>query len=211
MYSTLSSDEQEKSTQCRTTKRVTTQRPMGRNVSGASLALALSRRAFLLVPVCARACFLWGSLLFSIFPCGRRPQNRASFGSPNCVRQGDLLPSAHYTRLMHVGWGQCGHGLSSRPHESGDHHILTPLLDFFGYPDGAATELFRGTLKLRFSSSPFPKRFPSWPVPDLSDGYPVVGCGPGPVIERPAKRFRITGKSSGARRALDSRSDLPTP
>ena len=24
-------------------------------------------------------------------------------------------PSAHYTRLLHVGWGQCGHDLSSRP------------------------------------------------------------------------------------------------
>ena len=114
-------------------------------------------------------------------------------------------PSAHYTRLMHVGWGQCGHGLSSRPRESCDLQVLTPLLDFFGYPDGAATVLFNGTLKLRYSSTPFSKKFPSWPVPDLSGRYPVVGSGPGPsvhfpdhdpVIERPAKRVRITGKSS---------------
>ena len=51
----------------------------------------------------------------------------------------------------------------------------------------------------------FPKKFPSWPVPDLSGHYPVVGSGPGPsvhfpghdpVFERPAKRSRITGKSS---------------
>ena len=27
--------------------------------------------------------------------------------------------------------------------------FLTPLLNFFGYPDGAVTELFNGTLKLR--------------------------------------------------------------
>ena len=71
-----------------------------------------------------------------------------------------------------MGWGQCGHGLSSRPRESCDLHILTPLLDFFGYPDGAATELFRGTLMLRYSSTPFSKKFPSWPVPDLSGKYP---------------------------------------
>ena len=110
--------------------------------------------------------------------------------------------------------------LSSRPRESCDLHILTPLLDFFGYPDGAATELFSGTLKLRYSSTPFSKKFPSWPVPDLSSRYPVVGSGPGPsfhfpdrdpVRERPAKRFRITGKSSAVTRAHDSFGDLPTP
>ena len=27
-------------------------------------------------------------------------------------------PSAHYARLSHLGWGRCGHGLSSRPRES---------------------------------------------------------------------------------------------
>ena len=56
-------------------------------------------------------------------------------------------PIAHYTRLLHVGWGQCGHGLSSRPRESCDLQFLTPLLNFFGYPDGAATELFNGLFK----------------------------------------------------------------
>ena len=62
-------------------------------------------------------------------------------------------PSAHYTGLLHVGWGQCGHGLSSRPRKSCDLQFLTSLLNFFGYPDGAATELFNGTLKLRYSFS----------------------------------------------------------
>ena len=118
-----------------------------------------------------------------------------------------------------MGWGQCGHGLSSRPRESCDLHILTPLLDFFGCPVGAATELFSGTLKLRYSSSPSSRKFPSWPVPDLSGRHPVVGSGPGPsfhvldrdpVMERPAKRFRITGKSSAVSRALVSGGDLPT-
>ena len=59
------------------------------------------------------------------------------------------------------GCGQCGHGLSSRPRESCDIHTLTPLLDFFGYLDGAATELSSGTLKLRYLSPlPFPRNFP---------------------------------------------------
>ena len=48
----------------------------------------------------------------------------------------------------------------------------------------------------------------------------MVGSGPGPsvhfldhdpAIERPAKRVRITGKSSAVRRALVSGGDLPTP
>ena len=29
-------------------------------------------------------------------------------------------PGAHVTRLLHLGWGQCGHGLSSGPRESCD-------------------------------------------------------------------------------------------
>ena len=73
----------------------------------------------------------------------------------------------------------------------------------------AATELKYGTSKLRYSSLPFSKRFPSCPVPDLSSGTPpVVGASPGPrlhdrdpVNERPTKRFRITGKSSADKRA----------
>ena len=129
-------------------------------------------------------------------------------------------PSAHYARLSHLDWGRYGHGLSSRPRESCDHQFLTPLLDFFGYPDGAVTELYNGTLKLRYSSTPFSKKLPSWPVPDLSGKYPVVGSGPGPsvhfpdhdpVVQRPAKRFRITGKSSAHRRETFSGDGLPTP
>ena len=129
-------------------------------------------------------------------------------------------PRAHHARLSHLGWERYGHGLSSRPRESCDHQFLAPLLNFFGYPDGAATELFNGTLKLRYSSNPFSKKCPSWPVSNLSDHSPVVGSGPGPsvhfpdcdpVLERPAKRFRITGKSSAFRREQGSGDGLPTP
>ena len=129
-------------------------------------------------------------------------------------------PSAHHARLSHLGWERYGHGLSSRPRESCDHQILAPLLDFFGYPDGAATELFNGTLKLRYSSTPFSKKLPSWPVSHLSGCIPVVGPGHetsvhfpdhDPVLERPAKRLRITGKSSALRREPFSGDGLPTP
>ena len=129
-------------------------------------------------------------------------------------------PSAHYARLSQKGWGRYGHGLSSRPRESCDHQFLTLLLHFFGDPDGAATELFNGTLKLRYSSTPFSKKFPSWSVSDLPGYLPMVGPGPGPsvhfpdhdpVLERPAKRLRITGKSPALRRESFSRDGLPTP
>ena len=55
-------------------------------------------------------------------------------------------------------------------------------------------------------------------MPDLSSRISVVGPGfsshfpdSDPVMERPAKRFRITGKSSAVRRACFSFGDLPTP
>ena len=79
-------------------------------------------------------------------------------------------PGAHHAWLSHLGWGRYGHGLTSRPRESCDHRFLTPLLDFFGYPDGAVTELFSSSLKLRYSSTPFSKKFLSWPV------SPSPGC-----------------------------------
>ena len=80
---------------------------------------------------------------------------------------------------------------------------------------------FNGTLKLRYSSTPFAKKFPSWSVPDLS-GHSSGGWFPvldpsvhfpdcDPVFERPAKRFRITGKSSAVRREPFSGDGLPTP
>ena len=131
------------------------------------------------------------------------------------------LPGAHHARLLHLGWGRYGHGLTSRPRESCEHRFLTPLLNFFGYPDGAVTELFNGTLKLRYSSTPFSKKFPSWPVSSIPSCLPVVGSGPpgssfhfpacDPSVERPAKRFRITGKRSALRRERGSGEGLPTP
>ena len=104
-------------------------------------------------------------------------------------------PGAHHARLLHLGWGRYGHGLTSRPRESCDRQFLTPLLKFFGYPEGAVSELFAGTVKLRYSSTPFSMEFPSWTV----SPHPVIPApfsGPGssvhfpdhdPVGQRPSK------------------------
>ena len=82
------------------------------------------------------------SLVFSVFPVGIGQEIRHGCQFLHSLFRalghlpGGLVwfipcqPSAQYTRLMHVGWGQCGHGLSSRPRESCDLHVLTPLLDF---------------------------------------------------------------------------------
>ena len=64
--------------------------------------------------------------------------------------------------------------LSSRHRESCDMMVMHSLLGFCGYPEGAATELYGGTLKLRYSPARFSNRFPSWPVSDLPSGTPVV-------------------------------------
>ena len=99
-------------------------------------------------------------------------------------------------------------------------HVIHSLLGFFGYPDGAATELESVTLKLRYSSTPFSKQFPTWSVTHHSSSSPVVGPSPGfrihvpdhdPVDQRLGKRFRITCKSSAYKRSLEVHWELPTP
>ena len=76
-------------------------------------------------------------------------------------------------------------------------------------------------LKLRYSSTPFSKKFPSmagfsspldvfrWLVPVLDPGFifQIMIL----MLERPAKRFRITGKRSALRRERGSGEGLPTP
>ena len=83
-------------------------------------------------------------------------------------------PGTHSTRLIHLG-GQCGHGLTSKPRQSVEMPVTQALLDFFGYPDGAALKLFSCTLELRYSSTSFARRSPSWPVQHQSRLVPEVG------------------------------------
>ena len=55
---------------------------------------------------------------------------------------------ANHCRLRHIGWEKCGHGLTSRPRETGSESFLNHLLVLFGYPPGSAAALLR--LKLFF-------------------------------------------------------------
>ena len=124
-------------------------------------------------------------------------------------------------RLVHVGWTQCGHGLSSRHRESCDILLMHPLLSFFlVFPDGAASELYHGRLKLRFISTPFSRRTPTWPLTSSTSGRHVDEPGglPGFYVSvsdsnalRPVKRYRITMKSTAVKRARSADGTLPTP
>ena len=64
------------------------------------------------------------------------------------------------SRLRHLGWDQCSHGLTSGPLESCHHQCLKAVCGVLGCPSGAAVELLDGTLMLRYCTTSFTKRFP---------------------------------------------------
>ena len=61
---------------------------------------------------------------------------------------------SHMSRLRHLGWSQCSHGLSSRPLESCHHLCLKAVCGVLRYPKGSA-----GTMKLRHCTEVFTMRF----------------------------------------------------
>ena len=74
---------------------------------------------------------------------------------------GRFLPCSvggHLSRLGHLGWGQCSHGLTSRPLESCHRNCLQAACMVSGYPQGAAADLLDGTLKLRYCTTVFTRR-----------------------------------------------------
>ena len=74
------------------------------------------------------------------------------------------------SRLRHLGWNQCSHGLSSRPLESCHHQCLKAVCGVLGYPKGSALELLDGTLKLRHCTEVSTMRFLPWSVPRVGYG-----------------------------------------
>ena len=72
-----------------------------------------------------------------------------------------LIPchlGSHMSRLRHLWWNQCSHGLSSRPLETCHHQCLKAVCGVLGYPKGATAELLDGTLKLRYCTTIFTTR-----------------------------------------------------
>ena len=86
---------------------------------------------------------------------------------------GRFLPcnlGTHLSRLRHVGWNQCSHGLDSTPLESCHHQCLKALCGVLGYPKGSALELLDSTLKLRHCTDLFTSRFLPWSLPGVGAG-----------------------------------------
>ena len=95
-----------------------------------------------------------------------------------------VLWGPHLSRLRHLGWLQCGHGLTSRPLESSLPGCLEPLLGLLGYPAGGVSALSNGILRIRYCSYPFAKRFSPWGLCSDSNSFEVVNlrlsqCGVG--------------------------------
>ena len=68
----------------------------------------------------------------------------------------------HLSMSRHLGWLQCGHGLSCRPLESSMPGCLKPLLGLPGYPATAINALSNGLLRIRHCTYPFARRFFPW-------------------------------------------------
>ena len=86
---------------------------------------------------------------------------------------GRFLPcglGSHMSRLRHLGWNQCSHGLTSRPLESCHHQCLKAVCDVLGYPGVSALELLDGTLKLRHCTTLFTMRFLPWSLHRVGNG-----------------------------------------
>ena len=81
---------------------------------------------------------------------------------------GRFLPcgvGSHKSRLRHLGWNQCSHGLTSRPLESCHHQYLNAVCGVLGYPKGSAAELVLRCCTTMFSSS-----FPPWSLSRVGNG-----------------------------------------
>ena len=115
---------------------------------------------------------------------------------------GRCLPcrlGSHMSRLRHLGWNQCSHGLSSRPLESCHHQCLKAVCGVLGYPEGSALELLDGTLKLRHCTDLFSMRFTPWSLPRVGNGggkrrFVTPGLLPETGVNL-GKRVRLTKKT----------------
>ena len=72
-----------------------------------------------------------------------------------------------------------GHGLTSRPRETSDIRFLDELLFLFGYPPKSGGALLRGTLPLRYCTSRFVHKVPTWGLPFPGGVALLVGFGHG--------------------------------
>ena len=101
-----------------------------------------------------RSCHFIGALMRSLclLPGGLRRFVPCSIGANHC-------------RLRHIGWDECGHGLTSRPRESASELFLDELLGLFCYHPKSGRALLNGTLPLRYCAARFAYTTPTWRLP----------------------------------------------
>ena len=80
-----------------------------------------------------------------------------------------------------IGWEQCGHGLTSWPHESASELFLDELLSLFRYPSRSGRALLNGTLPLRYCAARFAHSTPTWRLPASGQVGRLVAAYPGPA------------------------------
>ena len=112
---------------------------------------------------------------------------------------------ANHCRLRHIGWEECGHGLSSRPRETTSEPFLNELLRLFDYPPGSARALLAGTLPLRYCAARFASRAPTWrlPVPGHVVGLVTahVGAVREAIVDGASREVhRVSGSGPGRER-----------
>ena len=93
---------------------------------------------------------------------------RALYHPPGGI--GRFIPGrigANHSRLRHIGWQKCCHGLTCRPLETFGEGVLSEPLGLLGYPAGSGTALLGGTLRLKSQTLPFARRKPTWKIPLL--------------------------------------------
>ena len=84
---------------------------------------------------------------------------------------------ANHSRLRHIGWEKCCHGLTCRPFQTSGEGFLSDLLSLLGYPSGSGAALLNGTLKLRYHTMPFARRKLSWKVPGRGGVADILTAG----------------------------------
>ena len=99
---------------------------------------------------------------------------------------GRFLPcsiGANHCRLRHIGWERCGHGLTSRHGECAAEGFLDQLLLLFQYPPKSSRALLDGTLPLRYCSTRFASRVPTWSLPMPGHVAALVHAGVGSAAD----------------------------
>ena len=99
---------------------------------------------------------------------------------------------ANHSRLLHICWQKCCHGLTCRPLETSGEVILSDLSSLLGYPAGSGAALLGGTLRLKYQTLPFARMKPNWKVPLLGRVANILAAG-GNDIDHGGDEFAVGG------------------